>query len=106
MEFEKSIKIKRAVAERLQTLLDQEEIDFEKKDVEEDSLLLCETVKFDNGYTMDFKVCSGQTNCWSEAVLFNESGIEVGVTEPSYELLGECYFLYKQDEYIVNVEAE
>lgn len=106
MVYEQTVKVSKDKAERLQALLDQGEIDFEKEDVEEDATLLTLTANFENGFSADIKVCSGQHNCYVDPVLFNENGNEVCVGEPSFDLLGEYDFEFVGNQYIVNVEIE
>ena len=49
-----------------------------------------ETVTFSNGYQMDIKCCGTQDDvAWTEAVLFNEHGVQISFTEPSDEYDGE-----------------
>jgi len=49
-----------------------------------------ETVTFSNGYQMDIKCCGTQDDvAWTEAVLFNEHGVQISYTEPSDEYDGE-----------------
>lgn len=105
VRYSKTIIVDLNEATRLQSLLDQDEVDFKSEDVEEDSILFYSLVEFDDGYKVCIKVCSGQTNCWSEAVLFDDKGIEIGVTEPSFDFIGEYNFSIKKCEYVVNVEA-
>lgn len=104
MIYEKNVKLKEIDIKRLQSLLDKEELDFEKEDIEPDSILFNEFFKFENGFMANIKVCSGQTNCWVEAVLFNEAGSEIGVTEPSFDILGEYNFQLDQDEFNITIE--
>jgi len=105
MRNEKTITVKQVEIKRLQKLLDQDEVNF-TDGIEMDSTLFNESVRFDNGFSANVKVCSGQTNCWTEAVIFNNEGIEIGVTEPSFELLGEYSFSFEENEYIINVLEE
>lgn len=69
------------------------------------------TATFSNGYQMDVKCCGVQyleneTNtAWTEAVLFNEHGVELRSTEPSEEYLGEWIINYDGNEYIVTVST-
>lgn len=106
MEYEKTIKISKEKADELQILLDKDEIDFEKEDIEEDSVLFEETVAFDNGFTAEIKVYSDQTNLYVDYVLFDKEGHEVCVGEPAFELVGEYNFEYKGDKYNIYIEAE
>lgn len=90
----------------LERLLEIEQIDFSIEDIESDSTLLNETVKFSDGYMVDFKVCCGQTNCWCEAVLFDENGNEVQTSEPDFSVLGQYHFSFKDTEYLVEIKLE
>lgn len=103
MVFEKRVTVSKKEAERLQYLLDQEEVNFEAEKVEEDATL---TANFEDGFSADIKVCSGQHNCYVDPVLFNKNGFEVCVGEPAFDLLGEYDFEVAGNQYIVKVEAE
>lgn len=106
MIYEKTLKISKEEAKKYQKLLEQDELDFEKENVEEDSTLKILTTKFENGFCADIKVCTGQHNCYVDPVLFDSKGNEVCVDEPSETILGEYYFKNDEDKYIVNVETE
>lgn len=48
------------------------------------------TAKFDNGYTMDIKCCGTQDDvAWTEAVLFDENGVQETYSEPDSSILGD-----------------
>lgn len=76
---------------------------------EDDTIIF--TATFNNKYQMDVKCCGVQyleneTNtAWTEAVLFNEHGVELCSTEPSEEYLGEWNINYGGDEYAVTVST-
>lgn len=69
------------------------------------------TVKFPNDYQMDIKCCGvdyeegGSNTAWTEAVLFNENGCEVGFTEPEDSILGEFWIERDNINYTVEVVA-
>ena len=106
MKFEKTIKVKKEQAEKFQALLNMEEVDFEGLGVEEDAILASFTTVFNNGFFIDINVCSGQHNCWVDAILHDIDGQEVVLDEPSDELLGPVSFTYEEHEYCVNLVAE
>lgn len=110
MVYEKTIKIAKKEAERLEYLLDQEELDFEAEGVEEDATLLPLTANFENGYSMEINVCTGQQNCYVDSILYSNQQDNLSprcyVAEPEFGLLGEFYFELNRDKYIVNVVAE
>lgn len=106
MRYESKIKISKEKAEELQVLLDKDSINFEKEDIEEDSVLFKGVAVFDNGFMAHIKVCSGQNNLYVDPVLFDNEGNEVYAGEPAFELLGEYYFEYKGNAYVVYVEEE
>lgn len=105
MQFKKTVTVSKKIADRLQALLDKTEVNFEKEMVDTDATLLTLTAKFDDQVEADIKVCSGQNNCYVDAVLFDK-GSEVCVSETCEKLLGDFYFTYKGNEYIVTLEVE
>lgn len=107
--YAKSVYVPKKEVERLNRLLDvvYDKEDMEREEVEPDSTLFIETARFDDGYEMDVKVCSGQTNIWSEAVLFDPDGNEVCCTEPMYDNIDGEWSLESDDaEYTVVVKAK
>lgn len=106
MTFEKTITVKKDQVEKLQALLDMEEVDFEGLDIEEDSTLATFTATFENGFSVDTNVCSGQHNCWVDTILYNPAGHEIALDEPSDELLGTVCFSYGGNEYRVHIVEE
>ena len=80
-------------------LLEKAEIDFEKEELEEDATLFSRTVKFDDGTTAELKVCSGQTNLWSEAVWFDKDGYEICCTDANYDDLEGEWFCDENSDY-------
>lgn len=63
------------------------------------------TTKFKNGFFVDVNVCSGQHNCWVDAILYDPTGKEVVVAEPYDVLLGSTCFEYGGDKYFVDLVA-
>ena len=64
-----------------------------------------ETVKFDNGYEMDIKICGADTiEPWTEAVLLDENGDECGCTDVGEEFFGEWWIAYNGNDYYVDVQ--
>lgn len=53
---------------------------------------------FENGYSVAIQVVSGRLGepCWTQGVLFDSHGCEIGCTEVSDTFLGE-YVLYDDD---------
>lgn len=73
----------------------------------EDNTIIVATVKFSNGYEIDIKCCGCQEEAsWTEAVLFNENGVELCCTECSDEILGEWTLEYDDMIYSVIIEEE
>lgn len=59
------------------------------------------TARFPDGKEMDIKCCGSQDEpAWTEAVLFNERGVELRFTEPEHEYLGE----WVVGDYVVEVK--
>lgn len=58
------------------------------------------TTIFDNGYFADIKICSGQTNFFGDAVLFNEHGAEVCTLDCFDDINDLDTFTFEQDNAI------
>lgn len=108
--YTKTVFVPKTEIDRLNRLLDvvYDEEDMEREGVDFDSTLFLRTVKFDDGHEVDVKVCSGQHNLWSEAVLFDPEGNEVScVDDCSYDHIdGEWRLEYKDVEYNVIVKEK
>ena len=108
--YTKTIYVPKKELERLNRLLDvvYDEEDMEREGVDFDSTLFLDTAKFDDGYRVDIKVCSGQHNLWAEAVLFDPDGNQVYcVDDGSYENIDGEWNLESDDaEYTVVVKAK
>lgn len=91
-----TLTLSKEIAEKLDKWLSEpeNEDDYNNNYLSEDDTF-CTTAFFENGYQMDVKCCGvqyeeGTSNaCWTEAVLFNSNGSEMGCSEPSDEYLGE-----------------
>jgi len=106
MNHEVKIKIKKELANELQELLDMEVVNFHKLKIAKDSTLETFTATFENGYQTDIKVCSGQTCCFIDPVLFTPEGYEACIADPDSQLLGKYSFESDGDEYKVILEKE
>ncbi len=79
----------------------------EELGLDEDATLFSKTAKFDDGVSVEVKLCSGQTNCWAEAVWFDKDGYEICTSEPSYDGVdGSWECEYNDKQYAVDVIAE
>lgn len=97
MRFEKTLVIGRKTADFYQKVL-------RSTDMMGEDDTYSETVKFDNGYEMDIKICGADNEKpWTEAVLFNEESGELECTPPDSVFWGEWWISYDGDDYIVNV---
>lgn len=65
--------------------------------------------KFPNGFRMAVQVCStldpSEESCWTQGVMFDKIGNELGMTEVGESFLGEYCVMFDGDEYEVNVVA-
>jgi hypothetical protein len=108
--YTKSVYIPKKELERLNRLLDvvYDEEDMKREGVDFDSTLFLRTVKFDDGYEAHVRVCSGQHNLWSEAILFDPDGNEVScIDDCSYEHIdGDWYFETEDANYTVTITSE
>lgn len=70
---------------------------------DEDDTIVC-SARFPNGYQMDIKCCGSQDGpSWTEAVLFDDSDMEMTMTQPEEEFEGEWVIEHKGVTYEVNV---
>lgn len=106
MKFEKTLYLSKEEVKRLQNLLDFEKVDFEKENIEEDAVIHSLSARFNNCYSAEINVCSGQQNLWVDSVLFNAERQQIAVAEPAFDILGETFFEHDGNEYTVNIETE
>ena len=100
------ILITKQEAKRLQYLMDLEEVDFEKEGLDYDSAFRTLTARFSNGFEADIKMCSGQTNCFIDPVLFDKEGHEILCLECVEDVLGEYDFEYEDKIYRVELDTD
>jgi hypothetical protein len=71
-------------------------------DGKECSTLMLWQGQFPDGVQFDLKVCNGDSGPWTECVLFDAKGNEIGCSEVSDSVLGEWYF----DNHMIIVKIE
>lgn len=93
--YQKTIEISKEELDKIEELLYMtgDEI-YDKYGMKRDETII-HTAKFDDGYFMDIKlvVCDGEDTPYTEAVLFNKNGYEVGHTEP-FEEYDDCWAIH------------
>jgi hypothetical protein len=66
-------------------------------------------VEFDNGYCMVIQVIASESpedeSCWTQGVLFDENGCELGCTDVGETFLGEYCVSDLGDDYVVEVKC-
>lgn len=97
--------ISKTLADELQDYLNRDDIDFHNEKIARDSTIATFTARFSNGFEADIKVCAGSSNCFIDPVLFNEQGCEVSVLDCEANLLGEYYFEFEGNDYVVEIIA-
>ena len=101
--YEQVIYVDKAQLDRLNYLVEQTSIDFDKEGLIEDTTFERLTARFPDGKEMDVKVCAGQTNCFIDVVLFDKHGHEVSCS--CADSLGDEFELEDQGcTYIVNIK--
>ena len=103
MEFKTAIKVEKEKLNHLNSLLSMENIDFHALKIEEDATLETFTANFGNGIEVDIKVCSGQTNCFVDPILFDH-GSEAVTNDTEDQLDGIYLFEYESNTYVVVVQ--
>jgi len=78
----------------------------QERDSKEAATLMKWTAKFEDGFEADVKIVNGDSGPWSETVLFDAKGNEVGCTEVGEAILGESLFEVDGRVYEVLVEAD
>ena len=87
--LEETIYVSKPYAERIKKYLRGAE-------VQGDGSSLSKTAKFSNGFEMDIRCCGGKDDSWTEAILYDNTGKEVVVTEPCDGFTG-CWELKDED---------
>ena len=109
MEYTKELLLPKETLDRYNEILTTEPEDESECFGENETIT--ETVKFENGYEMDIKICGvqfkeGESNLpWAEAVLFH-NGNEVTFTEPSEDFKGEWWCKDDGNTFTVLVKAQ
>lgn len=99
MKFKKTIKISKKEADWIEKAL-------HSKDLMGEDDIVTKTAEFDNGITIDIKLCGSQDDYpWTEAVVF-ENGAEAGCTDVCEDFLGVWEIEHGKYTFIVNVEVE
>ena len=49
---------------------------------------LSETAKFSDGYSMDIRCCGDENTSWTEAILYDNTGVQVAITEAYETFIG------------------
>ena len=81
MYFQREPFWKKPCAERIEKYLRGEE-------VQGFGSSLSETAKFSDGYSMDIRCCGDEDTSWAEAILYNNTGVQVAVTETYETFIG------------------
>lgn len=107
MKYTQTLKVNRVIAEQL-------ERDCQEppglSDVGRDEPLFDEEVVFSNGHRMAIQVIASnepdEESCWTQGVVFDERGNELGCTDVGESFLGEYHVPVDDDEYVVEVIAD
>lgn len=87
--LEETIYVSKPYAERIKKYLRGAE-------AQGDGSSLSKTAKFSDGFEMDIRCCGGKDDSWTEAILYDDTGREVAVTEPCDGFTG-CWKLKDED---------
>ena len=87
--LEETIYVSKPYAERIKKYLRGAE-------AQGDGSSLSKTAKFSDGFEMDIRCCGGKDDSWTEAILYDDTGREVAVTEPCDGFTG-CWELKDED---------
>lgn len=114
MKYEKTIVIPKEYVSMINNWFTEptDEDNFNDNYMNEDETYT-KTAKFENGYEMDIKICGisdyekgGSNTMWSEAVLFDETGVELTCSEPEDSYFGIWELEYDGDTFVVEVKPE
>jgi hypothetical protein len=112
VSHERTLELPKREIEGWNALIEAGHIDYDAHGFKEFSTIWCKTVKFEDGFEVDLKVCTDggeDGTAWSEAVLFDENGIEFSHTDVCEGIDGDfflSYFDHKTEalhEYMVKV---
>lgn len=95
------------IVDELQNLLYLgEKFDYVELGFKRDEVIQTFTVKFNDNFEVDIKVCSSEYAVFIDPVLFDNSGNQVCVLDTDVDLLGEYSFEYNNKKYLVEILAK
>lgn len=109
--YEQTITITKELAEAIRHILEDEPANEDECFGSKEPAITV-TARFEDGKEMDVKCCgvdyeeSGYNTGWTEAVLFDENGCELGCTDVEDEFLGDWELEHGDDEYVIHVIVE
>lgn len=84
VKLEQVLELPKDEIEKWNKLIESDYVDYEANGFKELSTVWCKTVKFEDGFEVDLKVCTDgkeDGTLWSEAVLFDDRGFEYSHTD-------------------------
>jgi hypothetical protein len=97
--------VKKQLADKLEKFCQEPPSDCGRGEVVYD-----EEVKFLNGYRMAIQVVASENpdeeECWTQGVVFDSFGNELGCTDVGESFLGEYHVGVQRDEYVTSVQIE
>lgn len=105
MKLSKELRVSQLIAEQMEKICSEICGDVKRDGVEFD-----QEVVFENGNRMAIQVCGPgnplEETCWTQGVVFDSDGNELGCTDCGESFLGEYCVIVGDDEYVVNVIQE
>ena len=107
MTYEKDLTLDPKIIEKFNRMLTWKHLNYEKHGIAKYSTVKSWTVDFENGFEIDLKVCSSNTDepLWCEAVLFF-NGSECCCSEVEGSLDGTWDFEYENEEFVLVVKEK
>lgn len=87
-----TLELTKSEIEKWNNYISKDFVDYAAEGFPELSTVWSRTVKFEDGFEIDIKVCTNNRedgDLWSEAVLFDKNGSEYACTEVCYGIDGE-----------------
>lgn len=109
--YEKTVAISKHLAEHIRHIL-EDEPSCESECFGSKEPAITVTARFDDGNEVDIKCCGvdyeegGYNTGWTEAVLFDGNGYELGFTDPEDYFVGDWEIESENNEYVVHVTVE
>lgn len=106
--FEKTVEITASMAEEIRHILEDEPAGYEDCFGSKEPAISV-TAEFDDGHMVDVKCCGvdyeegGSNTGWTEAVLFDAQGFELGFTDVEDYFVGDWELGDGDAEYVVHV---